>query len=83
MTKSEYPRALTLSIARFLQSTLTAGPLPGLRPLPRTLTAPQAASDFHLLELRQQHVDDQKRDNVHAAGHDEQGPVPLVRQASQ
>jgi hypothetical protein len=28
MMKSEYPRALTLSIARFLQSTLTAGPLP-------------------------------------------------------
>jgi DNA-binding transcriptional LysR family regulator len=80
MMKSEYPRALTLSIARFLQSTLTAGPLPGLKPLTHSLTPPPAASDLHLLELRQQHVDDEKRDNVHTPSHHEQGSVPLVRQ---
>jgi len=77
MMNSEYPRALTLSIARFLQSVLTAAGAVDLTPL-----KPHAAvggSKFNLPQPGQEQVDDGKREKVHQAGNKKQRPVRLMR----
>ncbi len=77
MMNSEYPRALTLSIARFLQSVLTPAGAVDLSPL-----KPHAAigrSKLNLPQAGQEQVDDGKREKVHQAGNEKQRPVRLMR----
>jgi DNA-binding transcriptional LysR family regulator len=64
MVKSEYPRALTVSIAKFLQATLASGP---------------GASNVHLLLPRREQVDEPASERASPPRNQTQQPVRLVR----
>lgn len=77
MINSEYPRALTLSIARFLQSVLIpAGAADTLSGKPQPFAA---GSQLDLAQSGQQQMDQQEGDQVHRAGDKKKRTVRLVR----
>lgn len=73
MMNSEYPRALTLSIAQFLQSVLTPGGAGN------TEAAVGTGSKLNLPQLGQEQVDNTKSEKVHQTGDKKQRAVRLLR----